>query len=1209
MSSPSVYQYQAGGSLPVTAPSYVKRQADDELFQALLKGEFCYVLNARQMGKSSLRVRIMDRLQAQGMRTGTIDMTTIGSQQMTSEQWYASVLQSIVSSFRLKVNLRTWWRERSHLSPVKRFDDFFTAILLTEIQQPVVIFIDEIDSVLGLDFPIDDFFALIRACYNKRVEEPIYQRLTFTLLGVATPSDLIADKSRTPFNIGQAIDLQGFRLSEALPLLPGLQETVNQPEIMLRHIIEWTNGQPFLTQKLCQLVLNAWQNGTIAIPSGEEASWLENLVRSRLIDYWELQDEPEHLRTIAHRLLYDEQRAGRLLGLYQQILDVCSLPVPIDNSPEQTELLLSGLVVKEQGYLRVRNQIYAEVFNAVWVEQQLTNLRPYAVNLKAWLSSERLDESRLLKGQALRDAEVWAEGKRIGDRDYQFLAASHALEKREQQQALEAARTREIEARLVQEKKTARLQRYFLGIISLALIAVLGLGLTAFWQYRTAKVSEIQALSRSSEALFASDRRLDALIEALRAKQQLRRLSHVNAATIAQVEEVLRQAVYGAVEFNRLVGHQEYVYSVVFSPDGQQIATGSRDKTIKLWARDGRLLKTLNTSDWVFDVVFSPNGQFLAASTQAGEVKFWRRDGRLLWTWKQQPDLHKQILLFKLIFSPDGQSIAVTSDDRTVKLLDLNGRLVRSLKGHQDAIWSLDWSQDGQTIDLLQEVGKGKRLKGKEKITNLSPFPLLLFPTSARSLIASASEDRTVKLWSSDGSLIKTLVGHQGAVYVVRWSQDGQLLASGDMQGAIKLWHRDGRLMQTLAAHNTDIFGISFSPDGQLLVSASADQTVKVWRRDGTFLLTLKQGDAAWRVAFSPDGKQFASSGSNNLVKLWQLQNPALTRLLGHRAQVLQVAFSPDSDRVASASWDRTVKLWTRDGRLLTTFRGHNAIASGVAFHPDGQRLASSDGNGIIHLWQANGKQLKTFSLVQPTGTIEPNENGQPSAEASTVDFSPDGQLLAASNTTQNIARIWKLDGSLVTTLTGHQNAISHIRFSPDGRQIATSSYDGTIKLWHLDGSLIRTFTGHKAEVQDLAFSPDGKLIVSGSHDRTVKLWTVEGKLLRTFSGHSSKVYAIAFSPDGKTIASGSRDRTIKLWKSDGTLLATLKAHQDVIFGLAFSQDGRWLTSGSWDKSAIIWNLQQAIDINRVEQIGCDWVRDYLRTNPEAKQDAALCKK
>jgi len=285
---PPAYEYQVGGSLPLEAPSYVKRLADDELFNSLRKGEFCYVLNSRQMGKSSLRVQTMYRLQNAGIRTGVIDMTTIGTQQITPEQWYASVIQSLVSSFRLKVNLRTWWRERSHLSLAKRFSDFFSEVLLTEIEQEIVIFVDEIDSVLSLNFKIDDFFALIRAYYNKRVDEPIYGRLTFTLLGVATPRDLIADKTRTPFNIGRAIELRGFQLSEALPLLTGLHGKVSQPEVILRHILEWTNGQPFLTQKLCQLVLDAWQEGVMNVSFGWEEEWVGNLVRSQIINHWEL---------------------------------------------------------------------------------------------------------------------------------------------------------------------------------------------------------------------------------------------------------------------------------------------------------------------------------------------------------------------------------------------------------------------------------------------------------------------------------------------------------------------------------------------------------------------------------------------------------------------------------------------------------------------------------------------------------------------------------------------------------------------------------------------------------------------------------------------------------------------------------------------------------------------------------------------------------
>jgi hypothetical protein len=328
--SPS-YEYQVGGSLPRDAPSYVRRQADEELFQALLRSEFCYVLNSRQMGKSSLWVQTMHRLQSVGICCGVIDLTAIGTQEVTPEQWYASVVGSLSSSFQLKFNLRAWWRDRTHLSLVSRLSEFLETILLLEIQQNVVIFIDEIDSLLSLDFPTDDFFALIRACYNKRAQKASYKRLTFALLGVATPADLIADKNRTPFNIGRAIELRGFELDEAMPLMGGLKEIASQPEALLAEILYWTGGQPFLTQKLCRLVVEASGKGLIPNPKsyppnppnsrgGQDLKFIEQLVLERIIDNWESQDEPEHLRTIRDRLLRNSQRSARLLGIYQQVL-------------------------------------------------------------------------------------------------------------------------------------------------------------------------------------------------------------------------------------------------------------------------------------------------------------------------------------------------------------------------------------------------------------------------------------------------------------------------------------------------------------------------------------------------------------------------------------------------------------------------------------------------------------------------------------------------------------------------------------------------------------------------------------------------------------------------------------------------------------------------------------------------------------------------
>lgn len=776
--------------------------------------------------------------------------------------------------------------------------------------------------------------------------------------------------------------------------------------------------------------------------------------------------------------------------------------------------------------------------------------------LNQWLSRD-CEVGFLLQGMPLLEAENWQQQRlsSLSSKEKEFIEASF----NHQQQAVNRQESR-------RRRITIFLATSVIGFFFLAVSSIYQ------WQRadRNSKMAKISEAVASAQAQFASHKEIEALLISLKNAKQLQRYPNANPVTRMLITTTLQQVFHNIREYNILEGHERTAITVDFSPDGELIASGSDDNTIKIWRKDGELVTTLEGhTDGIRSVVWHPDGKMLASASYDKTVKLWSKEGKLIRTLQEH-----QGKVNSVSFSPKGKFLASASADGTVKLWQTRDMsLQKTIQAHKSWVSDVQFSPDGK-------------------------------------FIASSGTDKVIKIWRLDGTLVDTLQEHTAVVQTISFSTDGKLLASGDGDANVKLWRVDNAtgkvtFWTNLNNHTDKVWDVSFSPNSKLLASTGADQTIQLQRIDiekqeVKSLEPLKDHNSSiYSLAWSSEDNSIASASADTSIKLWYPRTQPLNRFTGHEGKVKDAALNSEETIIVSGDEKGVIQLQSLDDKTSeTVISEHPGGINQVDWLPQSQKIASGGNDGYIKLWQSSGK-LQDSWQAHKNGVLD-------------VDFNPDGQLLISGGGDNKI-RLWQQDGDWVEDFGKHEEPVNRVRFSPDGQWIISGGYDQIVKLWNIDGTLEESLAVHKSNIWDLAWSNDGEMFVSASGDGTIKIWQKSSglfgrdgsKLLKTLKGHTNQVRSVSFSPDSRLIASGSDDSTIKIWSLQGRLLNTLAGHRGGVNSVSFSSEGKSIISASEDGTIITWNL----DLEDLFNQGCLFLKDYLQNNPSlSRSDRRVCK-
>jgi WD40 repeat protein len=1177
VSAPGSTFYITGGTLRPDAPCYVERQADRDLFDGLRRGEFCYVLTSRQMGKSSLMVRTAARLREQGVAVAVLDLTAIG-QNVTPEQWYDGLLARMGRQLELEDELEAFWHDHPRLGTAQRFFSALRDVVLHGARSQaeravgagpasssptgrVVLFVDEIDAVRSLPFSSDEFFAAIRECYNRRADDPEFNRLTFCLLGVATPSDLIRDTRTTPFNVGRRIELHDFLPEEAAPLARGLcarlpeaedrastldrqpqtplpgrarlrpsrepaspagarqeprpagasgpksstepasaeletrnpeLETQNSERLLAR-VLHWTNGHPYLTQRLCQALVAELATAPVADPA-----WVDRVCADLFLTQ-RARDQDDNLIFVRERLLRSEVDRAELLTLYARTLRVSPLrlnrlerwfvagvarlrrrPCVGDDpaNPVVSVLRLSGLVRLEAGCLRVRNRIYAAVFGPAWVRDNLPDAELRRQRSAFWLGVLRTGSIALVLLAVMAGLVAYA--------------------------TREARRARQMYAELSR-----------------------------------ASVQAFLAQARSGRLLGQAGQRFDGL-DSLGRATRIIRAEEAPADLQATLAMAREEAIACLARPDLRVGR-----SWPGAPPGTAGVAFSRD------------LRRYTRSD--------AQGN-LSVRTVEGDVAVLELPGA-------------GIAASRLEFSPAGTHLAALyprAARADFRVWDLSQRLATVHWTNAAAEAAFDFNSGNDWVGVCGADG-GLYLFGLNPATNrVLPLPgaarIFRFRPGTAQVAVSRAASLSVEIVAIDSGQTVASLPIAGAARALAWSEDATRLAIAGPSRRLRVWHLAASVAFDLEGHQDAPTQLAFSPSGQLLASAGPDSTLCLWdpNRSGGPAVKLEAVLDVRQLQFSPDGRQLAGNVAAERLQRWEVEPGGEFRSYldprGGRFADLDVH---PSGLLAACAYEEGVALWDLAyGRKILALAYGSASAS--RFDPANGHLIVRDLQGVwwVPLQWPGADRDKPIEVGPRQLLALPGPVLQ-------LAWAPDGQALAMLWNER--VRVFEPDAiSEVADLTG-EPGLTAVAVGPERRWVAAAhGAKQEVYVWRLTGNRPRLVLPVEGRAQ-LAASRDGTHLAVGT-EAQCSLWNVatgQREWTRPRPRPGVRPACLAFSPKGDVLALTTEDAEIELVETaTGALVARLESpRKEPLLALRFTPHGRRLVGATEGSSIEVWNL------------------------------------